>query len=66
MSEIIAVLIIVAAVVAIPPIFFCGNSAILGYKECLRGWCILLAIIIGIAAAVLGIYWAFGVLFTTN
>ncbi len=60
-NEIIAVLIIVSATVSIPPIFLSDHN--LGYIDCLKGWCILLAIIIGITAVVLAIFWAFAVLF---
>lgn len=57
-NEIIAVLIIVAAIVTIPPLLLCDPSRHFGYIECLKGWCILLVIIIGVFAAVLAIWWA--------
>lgn len=63
-NEIIAVLILVAAVVSIPPIFLSDHN--LGYIDCLKGWCLLLAIIIGLVVVVLAIYWAFAVLFGTK
>lgn len=57
-NEIIAVVIIVAAVVTIPPLLLCDPSRSFGYIECLQGWCILLAVIICVVAAVLAIWWA--------
>ncbi len=62
-NEIIAVLIIVAAIVTIPPLFLFEPIRGFGYIECLKGWCLLLAIIIGVIVVALAIWWACFTLF---